>query len=188
MLWIGGIHGDEPEGSVATSALPAAFLAAHLDRRVTLTILEDANPDGRAAHVHDNANHVDLNRNFPAHNFDSTNPQYGGRPLSQPESRAVYDLIAATHPNLVVVCHAFRGDQFINYDGPAVALATRFSELSPLRVERSTELGYATPGSLGSFVGRDLGVSILTIEWRDGSDAARDWQQTEPAILAVITS
>jgi protein MpaA len=188
VLWIGGIHGDEPQGAAATAALPAAFHAAHLERRVSLTILEDANPDGRAANTHDNAHHVDLNRNFPARNFDATNPEYGGRPLSEPESQAVYNLVAATHPNLVIVCHAFRGDRFINYDGPAASLARRFAALSPLPVKRSDEIGYRTPGSLGSFVGIERRVPILTIEWLDGSNPGRDWQDAKQAILAVISS
>lgn len=51
VLFIGGIHGDEPEGVVATAALPAAFEAAGLGDAVTLTILEDANPDGQRAHA-----------------------------------------------------------------------------------------------------------------------------------------
>src|SRR5205823_12662179 len=59
VLWLGGIHGDEIEGSVATAELPAAFAAAGLADRVTLTVIWDANPDGRAAHSRVNAHGVD---------------------------------------------------------------------------------------------------------------------------------
>ena len=69
VLFIGGIHGDEAEGSVAAAKLPEAFLAAGLSDAVTLTILEDANPDGRAAGTRGNANGVDVNRNFPGIEF-----------------------------------------------------------------------------------------------------------------------
>ena len=81
VLFIGGIHGDETEGAYSTAELPAAFEAAGLADAVTLTILEDANPDGRAAGTRDNANGVDINRTFPAKNFDTSN---GGEPVSQP--------------------------------------------------------------------------------------------------------
>jgi hypothetical protein len=187
-LWIGGIHGDEPEGDVATAELPAALVAAGLVGRVTVTILEDDNPDGRAHGTHDNANGVDLNRNFPSANFDATNPTFGRTPLSQPESRVLSQLFAATRPQLVIVCHAFEGAQFINYDGPARVLAARFAALSPLPVRASDQLGYPTPGSLGSFVGLDHHVPILTIEWLEGTDPSHDWQQTRRAILAVIAA
>ena len=54
VLFIGGIHGDEAEGSVMTSQLPEAFTDARLSDSVTLFVLEDANPDGRAARTREN--------------------------------------------------------------------------------------------------------------------------------------
>jgi murein peptide amidase A len=153
VLFIGGIHGDEPEGAYATTQLPAAFTNDGLTGAVTLTILEDANPDGRANGTRGNANGVDINRNFPAANFDTSTPAYGGSPLSQPESRAVYDTIGRIGPDL-------------------------------LPVEESSSFA-ATPGSLGSYVGRDK-TAILTIELLKGSDATADWFQIQTALLHAI--
>lgn len=184
VLWIGGIHGDEAEGALATSELPEAFRAAGLADAVTLTILEDANPDGRAAKTRFNRNQVDLNRNFPASNFDARNPEYGTSPLSQPESQAVKALIDEVDPHLVTVCHAFQGREFINFDGPGQELARRFSSLSGMPLE--ADVGYGTPGSMGSYVGRDRGIPILTIEWRRGSDPGTDWARTRAAALDAI--
>ena len=143
---------------------------------MTLLVLEDANPDGRAAHTRTNAHGVDLNRNFPARNFDPSNPTYGGVPLSQPESRALHDLIVAEHPQLVIACHSWRGAAFVNFDGPASGLAATFSSLSGLELKSSQTLGEATPGSLGSWLGADLGISVLTVEWARGSDPKTDWE------------
>ncbi|MFT5681213.1 MAG: protein MpaA, partial [Myxococcota bacterium] len=50
VLWIGGIHGNEPEGAHSTAQLPEAFAAdPQRAERVTLHLIEDLNPDGRAA-------------------------------------------------------------------------------------------------------------------------------------------
>jgi protein MpaA len=186
VLWIGGIHGDEPEGKAATAALADAFLSTDLGQTVSLTILEDANPDGRAAFTRVNANGVDLNRNFPSSNFDTSQAMYGRHPLSQPESKAIADEVLTIKPQLIVVCHAWAGASFINYDGPAAALAARFSADSGMAVRSDSRLGETTPGSLGAWAGNTVGIAVLTIEFLRGSNSTRDWQRTRKAILDVI--
>ncbi|MCV7176166.1 M14 family zinc carboxypeptidase [Mycolicibacterium sphagni] len=185
VLFIGGIHGDEAEGAYTTAQLPAAFHTAGLDAAVTLTIIEDANPDGRAAATRGNANGVDVNRNFPASNFDASNPVNGGSPLSQPESRAVFDAIERLSPDLVIVSHAWVDREFINFDGPARTTAERFSADSGLPIEESNEFA-ATPGSLGSYLGRDRGKQLLTIEVRKGTDPRLVWDRLNLALLNAI--
>lgn len=185
VLWIGGIHGDEREGRVATEELPEALAATPgaLDR-VTLTILEDANPDGTAANTRGNANGVDLNRNYPAKNFKPLRA-YGISPLSQPESRAVHDLILKGDFDLVIVAHSWRNDHFINFDGPGQEAAAMFSRLSGYAVRDSGDMA-PTPGSLGSWCGRTMGVPILTLEYHRGRNAWDAWRETKAAILGVI--
>jgi hypothetical protein len=185
VLLVGGIHGDEPEGAVATAELPAAFDSAGLADAVTLTIIEDANPDGRAAGTRGNANGVDVNRNFPASNFDIGNPTNGGEPLSQPESRTLAGAIDRISPTLVMVAHSWAGKQFINFDGPAREIADRFATASGLPVEESNSFT-PTPGSLGSYVGRDRGIPILTIEVMKGSDFQAVWNKLRPALIEAI--
>ena len=131
VIWVGGIHGDEREGRVTTERLPDALRSlGNSIEQVTLHIVQDVNPDGTALARRGNANGVDLNRNYPAENFDLGNPRFGGEPLSQPEARALHDLILRLQPDLVVVSHAWRGDHFINFDGPAEQLAILFETLS----------------------------------------------------------
>lgn len=185
VLFVGGIHGDEPEGSYTTSQLPAAFAAAVLADTVTLTILEDANPDGRAAHTRGNANGVDLNRNFPASNFDPKDPVAGRTPLSQNESRALAALITDTRPQLVMVLHSWQDRQFINFDGPVGPLAECFAAASGLPLTESQSFA-PTPGSLGSWAGRDRHIPVLTVELRKGSDPQADWEQIRAAVMNAI--
>ena len=187
VIWIGGIHGNEREGVVSTAELPAALAAQRgaLDE-VTLTILEDVNPDGTAANTRGNARGVDLNRNYPASNF-LPGERYGQRPLDQPEAKALHDLVRAERPDLVIVAHSWRNDHFINYDGPAVRYAELFSRHSGYRVKPSDKI-HPTPGSLGSWVGRKLQIPILTLEHERGSDPWRCWVATRKAILSVIVT
>ncbi|MFK7740718.1 MAG: M14 family zinc carboxypeptidase [Planctomycetota bacterium] len=185
VLWIGGIHGNEQEGVVATDELPEAFIQVPgALNEVTLTILEDVNPDGRASNSRHNAQGIDLNRNYPATNF-LPGRNYGKRPLDQPEAKALHDLIQAERPHLVIVAHSWGNDHFINFDGPAVELAELFSRCSGYRVKPSDRIS-PTPGSLGSWVGRTLGVPILTLEYERGRAARQCWLETREAILAVI--
>ncbi|WP_172798201.1 M14 family zinc carboxypeptidase [Mycobacterium sp. GA-1285] len=185
VLFIGGIHGDEKEGLTTTIELPTAFESAGLADTVTLTILEDANPDGRAANTRFNANGIDVNRNFPAKNFDPTDPVNGGAPLSEPEARAIVETVDRIAPALILVAHSWAGREFINFDGPAAEIAQRFSEASGLPVEESSAFA-PTPGSLGSYFGRDRGIPVLTIEVLKGSDPEAVWNQLRPALLQTI--
>jgi hypothetical protein len=179
VLWIGGIHGNETEGVVATRELPSAFLAEKgLASRATLHLVEDMNPDGRFARTRGNSRGVDLNRDFPASN------RRNGRGLSQPESRVVHDLILRLQPDLVIVAHSWRDRYFINFDGPARRAAYIFHEHSRYPVVPSTNIA-VTPGSMGSWCGWDMAIPILTLEWRRGTPPGLAWAETKEAILAV---
>ncbi|MEM7199203.1 MAG: DUF2817 domain-containing protein [Planctomycetota bacterium] len=184
VVWIGGIHGDEREGQRATAELPEALAERGLLDAVTVTIVDDVNPDGSAAATRGNAQGVDLNRNFPAGSFRAS-ARHGAAPLDQPEARALHDLLLRLRPELVLVAHSARQGPFINWDGPADAAAERFAARSGYPVVLSDRL-HPTPGSLGSWYGRDLGVPVLTLEYRRGADPARAWDQTRDAILEAI--
>ena len=69
-------------------------------------VIASMNPDGYARHTRQNAHGVDLNRNFPT-NWARLSGQYysGPRPLSEPESRAVYRFLKRVHPRYVVSLH-----------------------------------------------------------------------------------
>jgi len=66
------------------------------------------NPDGRRAGTRGNAHGVDLNRNFPLRWRPIARPSRypsGPRPLSEPESRAVANLIRTIRPDLSIWFH-----------------------------------------------------------------------------------
>ena len=102
VLVVGCIHGNEPAGIAVARALAHATPPAG----VALWIVPDLNPDGVAADTRQNADGVDLNRNFPWRwrdlegTFDS-----GVRPLSEPESRIAYRLILRIRPAVSIWFH-----------------------------------------------------------------------------------
>jgi murein peptide amidase A len=183
VLFVGGIHGDEREGARAAAELPAAFLAEPgAAERVTLTVVEDLNPDGTAARRRGNAHGVDLNRNFPAASFRAG--KNGREPLSEPESRALFELVTGWQPELVLVAHSWRSAQFVNYDGPARAAAELFAALSGFELRESSALA-PTPGSFGSWAA-ERGLAVLTLEYRRGASPEDAWNATRTAVLAVL--
>ena len=100
---LGEMHGDEHAGVRVVNAL------VHGTRRVTglsLWVVPTMNPDGDAAHRRTNAHHVDLNRNFPVRWAHLTGQYYSGpRPLSEPETRAVWGFLRTLRPHDVVSLH-----------------------------------------------------------------------------------
>lgn len=178
---IGGIHGDEPEGLAAVSEIQRTFSSSPFRHRVTLRLLHDLNPDGTLAGTRTSSREVDLNRNWPASNFAPGSGR-GDSPLSEPETQAASEDIEAFGPWLIVVLHSSPRGPFVNFDGPAERLAGQFvagARMVDPRWRIEPDMGYATPGSMGSRFGRDLGIPILTIEIKRGDQPAI----TTPAVL-----
>lgn len=175
VLVIGAIHGNEPEGLPAIQPLIAALRAARAEGSLgaSVRVIRDLNPDGTAAASRTNARSIDLNRNFPATNFSPATDR-GAAPLSEPESRTLARELDTFRPDLVIVFHSIRSGPFVNFDGPASHFAEAFvaaARRSDPRWRIEPSMGYPTPGSLGTFVGIDRGVPILTIEFRRGHNA-----------------
>jgi protein MpaA len=180
ILVVGGIHGNEPASVAAVLALGQRLLAAPVPA-APVWLLPALNPDGLAAARKNSARDVDLNRNFPASSFRTTHaPGYfpGEGPLSEPETRILADLLAGQDIDAVVAVHA--PFACVNYDGPAESWAFEVADASgwPVRAD----IGYPTPGSLGSWLGVDRGLPVLTLElpsgpydgFRPQADAALD--------------
>jgi protein MpaA len=176
VLLVGGVHGDEPSSTAALLELvdrlaeppAAAGNPAPARAAVSLWVIPALNPDGLVRNRKNNARDVDLNRNFPARSFTRAHaPGYdpGLAPLSEPESRALADLIDRVPFAGVVAVHA--PFACVNYDGPARAWASAVSETCGWPVAES--IGYPTPGSLGGWLGVDSGVPILTLELPPGT-------------------
>ncbi|OQP34809.1 MULTISPECIES: murein tripeptide amidase MpaA [Pantoea] len=168
-LILAGTHGDE-NAAVATLSAAMRTLPDRLRRHhVVLAV----NPDGCQLGLRANANGVDLNRNFPAANWQSGETVYrwnsvaeardvllstGERPGSEPETQALCQLIHELKPRWVVSWH----EPLACIDDP------RSSELGHWLAQQTalplvSSVGYDTPGSFGSWC-NDLGLPCVTAE------------------------
>lgn len=184
VLLMAGIHGNEAAGIPVMERLGKELVAnPELLAGRTVVIMPEVNPDGVKANIRRNVNGVDLNRNFPADNFDATK-KHGEEPLSQPESRAILATIEKYKPNRIVTYH--QPLKCIDYDGEgAQALAEAMGEHTDLPVKR---LG-GRPGSLGSYFGIDHNIPCITFEMpknATGKPSEELWDLYGPATIASV--
>jgi hypothetical protein len=164
VLFVGSIHGDEPQGTdVIHRLLRESPRFQHLLTRNRLLAIPNANPDGVANRIRTNLAGVDLNRNFPTRWRPTLRGRFfsGPRPLSEPESQTLVRVIEAERPSLIVAFHAHMACN--NYDGAAAApIARAMSRSNGYRL--LPHIGYETPGSLGQHASNSLGIPIVTLE------------------------
>jgi protein MpaA len=186
-LLFGAIHGDE-----AVTQLMLERLADELIERPPgrdTWIIPCLNVDGVLAGTRNNANDVDLNRNFAAASWGmSRRPGYhpGAAAEDQPETQALVELIDRVAPERLIALHStFR---MVNWDGRGEQLATEMSARCGYPV--AADMGYPTPGSFGAKYGIERTLEVVTLEvpyldvdeqaWLDCRTALR-WSVDLPA-------
>ncbi len=178
---VGCIDGDECAGMAIVRELESARLPAGLD----LWLVGDMNPDGRAAGTLQNADGVDLNRNFPwrwSRLGSRGYWQYSGpRPLSEPESRAVQGLLLRLSPRVVVWYH--QPLTVVDESGGSIALERLYAQLVGLPLRRLTRY----PGSATSWADHAFpGSTSFVVELPPGPLSAASARTHAGAVLAVI--
>jgi protein MpaA len=142
ILLVGCIHGNECAGVRILTALARQRVPAG----VQLWLVRQLNPDGTAAGSRQNADGVDLNRNFPFQWSPISSPTYdsGPRPVSEPETRAAVKLIRAIRPAVTVWYHQHM--DLIDMAGGDRGVARRYAQLSHLRATCLPFLPGTAPG------------------------------------------
>lgn len=168
ILIMGGIHGDE-YSSISIMFKWMNLLAGNQDSDFHWRFLPLANPDGLldGKATRQNANGVDLNRNFPSGDWERTaleswrattgsNPRRfpGHSPASEPETQWILQQIEEFKPVVIVSVHAPHA--LLDFDGPVEAP----HKIGHLHLH---QLG-VYPGSLGNYGGLDLGIPVITLE------------------------
>ena len=165
VLIIATIHGNERTSAACAEALLERLRNdSGITKNNAVALILIANPDGFARHLRHNAHHIDLNRNFPAPNWTKGQQGlfHGGlTAASEPETKALVALIEKLNPQRILSIHSMP-QPCNNYDGPGKDLAEAMAVYNGYPVKSS--IGYATPGSLGSWAGIDLKIPVVTLE------------------------
>lgn len=168
VLIIGVVHGDEPQGKFL---IENYLKTEQVESKNRLLFIPCLNPDGLLNKTRQNSNLVDINRNFPTHNWELTekNEFFGGEaPSSEIETKFVVDVIEEFSPDVILTLHA--PFKVVNYDGPAEIIAQKISEIINYPVQ--SDIGYSTPGSFGTYAGVEKNIQTITLELDEEVDVA----------------
>ncbi len=155
VLLIGVIHGNEQAGLAITSAERVRRPPVG----VQVWIVPELNPDGVAADTRQNADRVDLNRNFPYRWEYTSDPTFysGPHPTSEPETRAMMRLVLRIHPAVTITYHQHM--DLVDESGGDRGVARRYAQVAGMRAtcltflpgEETAWSNHALPGTT-SFV------------------------------------
>jgi murein peptide amidase A len=185
VLLIGMIHGDEQQGARITTLLRTMPTPAGVD----LWLIDTMNPDGQAANTRENANQVDLNRNFEVGwSYIAKSPdhhQYSGEaPADQPETMAVENFIREIQPSIGIWYH--QDANSISTSGANKIVPRTYGQLvglSPANVPCSQKC----TGTAGTFANTTVPGSTNFLVELPGSDqvTAAMIRRHAEAVLAV---
>ncbi len=169
LLFIGVVHGDETEGLYLFKKIQKYLQGKKTERKKNILFISCLNPDGMALNSRANANGVDLNRNLPTQNWkpaqkgEATYTTFfgGNSPGSELETQFLVRIIEKYTPGLIVTFHSPL--HCVNYDGSARDIAKKICDLNGYRLAEN--IGYGTPGSLGTWAGVERKIPIITYEF-----------------------
>ena len=169
VLIMGGIHGDEYASISILFKWLDLFSAQGMEGEFNWRFAPLVNPDGLldGQAKRQNANGVDLNRNFPSQDWTASAVEYwqestgsnprrfpGANAASEPEVQWLVSQIEEYQPNVIVSLHA--PYHLLDFDGPADA-PDKIGELY------LHQLG-VYPGSLGNYAGLNKRIPVVTLE------------------------
>lgn len=178
VLMTGGMHGSEPSGTTTMQAF-VTYLQTNAykipsDKRVV--IVPNTNPDAIAVGSRNNANNVNIDRNFPTANWTSsietangTLAQGGGTSAgSEAETKALMAVTRQLRPRLEVSFHAQGRLVGANKAGDSVAIgdiyATTVGYKTMYYNAEEVMGGYAMTGEYEDWMGEELGTPAILIE------------------------
>lgn len=188
-----GVHGDEVEGVYVLKELFSWLKNEHSLKDMPIVVLPILNVDGYRSQTRVNAHLVDLNRNLPTKDWTPTVTQAkynpGPKPLSEPENQFLVKLLDKYKPGLIMSFHTWK--PILNYNGNCRDIAEYLHLFN--KYEMAGDIGYPTPGSLGTFGVEKYQTPVLTFEcpelkthreslkeiWKENEEGLKQMFQTE---------
>lgn len=188
LLFFGGIHGNE-KGTVALmqrladEVMKNPGLVSQAKRVVIIPLL---NPDGYYEDIYrDNANGVNLNRNFSTSEW-TANPDEttfaGSEPFSEAESGVLRNIVEECQPSLMLAFHSQGGVVSPELGEDSMALAEWYI----------TETGYQYfndwdyPGTATGWFAQTRNRPALTVEITNHAES--DWEINKQALLELVAA
>jgi protein MpaA len=187
ILIIGGVHGNEPEGVVAAESLLERFYENY-GFRLSITVVPALNIDGVLKGTRKNARAVDLNRNLPTKDWTSVvaEDKYhpGPSPLSETENKALVQFIETEKPEFILSLHSFSNPMLLDNESLCTKECQVMSSLTGYVIKN--QIGYPTPGSLGTYGAVERSIPTLTYELLRGMDFTEIKNVHVPAIYEML--
>ncbi len=189
VLLIGVFHGDEPEGEYLIDQLIKDIKEnPDLTGNNEILIIPCLNPDGKQENIRGNSNGIDLNRNFPTKNRPGCDEagryNCGYQAASEVETLFIMDIVEEYKPDRILAFHS--PYKVVNYDGPAEKIAEKMSGLNGYPVQ--VDIGYPTPGSFGTYAGKERNIPVITLELPGSGDVQTMWQDNRKALHYFISA
>lgn len=182
ILVLGGVHGDEIEGIQCANGLLQAF-SQSFPYKLNLTLVPIFNLDGALRSQRKNARSIDLNRNLPTQDWtpevakEKYNP--GPQANSEPENQALTEFIKTNKPKFIITLHSWK--PMLNTNGDCKAVAEAISAHTGYII--TDDIGYPTPGSLGTYAGLERQIPTITYEFERFLDPKVIIDKHVPAII-----
>jgi protein MpaA len=185
-----GVHGDEVEGVYVLKELFNWLKNEHSLKDMPIVVIPILNVDGYRAQTRVNAHLVDLNRNLPTKDWSPTmtQPKYnpGSKALSEPENQFLVKLLDKYRPGMIISFHTWK--PILNHNGNCQDVAEYLQKFN--NYEMSSDIGYPTPGSLGTFGVEKYESPVLTFECpelKTHRETLKDiWNENEKGLKSLF--
>lgn len=184
ILMVGGVHGNETEGIVFMQYFCGEFACNNMSIfDYDIFLIPVLNPDGLMGFKRHNDNGVDLNRNMPTKDWQGGKKgekYYGGESAgSEPENQVLVKVLDSFKPQYIISFHSWK--PMANVNGPAHGFAQYISQKNNMEV--TEDVGYPTPGSLGTYAGVERNIPTITLEFERGNPLESYYPTHRDAII-----